>query len=78
MASTLFSRTFLLIFLVFACICCCFHSHRTYCDISLIDNAGQTSLSFYRDMTEHFLLKATEINVCYDFKINFSKNFFEH
>ena len=32
MASTLSSQNFLLIFLVFACNCCRFHSHRTYYD----------------------------------------------
>ena len=37
MALTL-SCTFLLSFLVSACISCCFHNHNTYCDVFLMTN----------------------------------------
>ena len=33
-------------FLAFACFCCWFHSHKTYCDALLIEYASQISFSF--------------------------------
>ena len=66
-------------FFVFACICCCFHSHKTYCNIFLITHAKKTSFTFYRVMTERIywlLLKAIALLSLKRLKIIFQiKNF---
>ena len=69
MASTLSSRTFLLNFSVFAFICRCFHSHKTYCDVLLITYAWQNSLlqiDAYApiECIQWLLLKGIDFNGC--------------
>ena len=39
-------------FLVFACFCCCFRSHKIYCDAFLINYAGQIPFSFHWGILE--------------------------
>ena len=52
-------------FLVFACFCCCFHSHKTCCDVWSITYEIQTSLSSHGVLIERIfllLLKASDFN----------------
>ena len=63
---TFFSH-FSIEFLVFACICCCFHSHKTYCNILLTNYARQISFVSNRGTTEQIfglLFKAIDFNGC--------------
>ena len=39
-------------FLVFACFCCCFHTHTTYCDVLMITYALRTSLFSHQGISE--------------------------
>ena len=58
-------------FLVFACFCCCFHSHKTYCDIWMITYAWQTFLFSQRAIIEPICwlpVKAIKFYACQDFK----------
>ena len=52
-------------FLVFACICGCFHSHKTYCDVWFATYSWKTIFVAHRGITEciYWLpLNATEFN----------------